>query len=179
MLDQYEQKRLEALHHTAMLDSESEQPFDYLVDLARYFFNVPIALVSLIDENRQWFKACVGLEGVTQTARDVSFCTHAIKHSDDVYVVLNAKKDPLFKHNPLVTAAPHIRFYAGAPITSEDGYKLGTLCLIDSKPRRKFSDDDKKHLKKMATLASLFIRQRSADPQISEIEECVLSLASA
>ena len=134
----HERQRLEELKKYAILDSEPEEAFDRVTRVAKKIFDVPIALVSLIDENRQWFKSNQGLD-VCETARDISFCTHAIKKNEP-FVVPNALEDPLFKDNPLVTSAPNIRFYAGIPLTSPQGYNLGTLCIIDTKPRFLTSD---------------------------------------
>jgi diguanylate cyclase (GGDEF)-like protein len=128
-----ESARMETLRALSILDTPAEERFDRLTRLAKRLFNVPIALVSLVDENRQWFKSCVGL-AVTETSRDASFCAHAILH-DDILMVPDTLKDPRFHDNPLVTGEPGIRFYAGCPLTVPDGSKLGTLCLIDTKPR--------------------------------------------
>lgn len=128
-----EAMRLRALHELKLLDTSPEERFDRLTRLAKRMFDVPIALISLVDEHRQWFKSRQGLDAC-ETGRDISFCGHAIL-GQDVLLVTDATKDPRFADNPLVTGAPHIRFYAGAPLHTVDGYRLGTLCLIDSKPR--------------------------------------------
>jgi GAF domain-containing protein len=132
------------------MDTPSHPSFDAVTEAARTAFDVPIALVSLVDETRQWFKSCIGLE-VRETARDISFCTHAIGQSD-VYVVPDAAADPMFADNPLVTGAPNIRFYAGAPLIDADGFALGTLCVIDVQPRR-FPARDRAHLTALARCA--------------------------
>jgi len=126
-------ERLCALHALKVLDTPPEERFDRLVRLAHTLFNVPIALVSLVDTDRQWFKSCIGLSA-TETGRDISFCGHAIL-SKDVFCVPNALKDPRFADNPLVTGPPDIRFYAGAPLTINGTYRIGTLCIIDREPR--------------------------------------------
>ena len=128
-----EEKRLAALRALNILDTPPEERFDRLTRLAQRTFGVPIAVISLLDEKRQWFKSCQGL-GATETPRDVSFCGHAILEGA-LMVVPDAAKDPRFFDNPLVTGAPKIRFYAGQPIEGPDGSRLGTLCLIDVVPR--------------------------------------------
>ncbi len=134
-----EAQRLEALQRSGLLDGPPEERFDRLTRLARRLFDVPIALVSLVDANRQWFKSCLGL-AVAETPRDVAFCAHAILQ-DGVLIIPNALDDPRFAENPLVTGAPEIRFYAGRPLKDADGFPLGTLCLIDQRPRDLDADD--------------------------------------
>lgn len=128
-----ESDRLAALRELLILDTPPEQRFDKIVHFAANEFDVPIALVSLIDSGRQWFKARHGLE-VCKTGRDISFCGHAI-HQAAHFIVEDAAADPRFADNPLVTGEPHIRFYAGAPLQLPNGYTVGTLCLIDRVPR--------------------------------------------
>lgn len=145
-----EEARLETLRSLNILDTSSEERFDRLTRMAKRMFDVPIALVSLVDENRQWFKSCIGLN-VKETPRDISFCGHAIL-GDRIFIIPDATKDERFADNPLVTNEPHIRFYAGCPLRFTDGSRLGTLCIIDKKPRN-LSDDDLEALKDLASTA--------------------------
>ncbi len=130
---QNEKKRLNVLWQYEVLDTVPEALFDDLTELAARICEAPIALISLVDENRQWFKARVGTT-VTETSRDISFCAHAIQQSE-LFIVPDATKDSRFAQNPLVTSDPKIRFYAGAPLITPDGYALGTLCILDKQPR--------------------------------------------
>ncbi|MDQ5929545.1 MAG: Response regulator, partial [Bacteroidota bacterium] len=134
MVPQNEKKRLEALKAYQILDTENEEQFDRLTKLASLICETPIALVSLIDEQRQWFKSAVGLD-VPFTAREISFCQHAIM-GDELFEVESTKNDQRFVNNPLVTGFPTIQFYAGFPLKDPVGFNLGTLCVIDTKPKK-------------------------------------------
>jgi CheY-like chemotaxis protein len=126
--------RLAALQAHGILDSGADADFDALVAQAARICGVPIALVSLVDEQRQWFKARVGL-AASQTPRELAFCAHAIADPGDLLVVQDARKDARFSGNPLVTGEPGVRFYAGAVLRDADHHALGTLCVIDREPR--------------------------------------------
>lgn len=129
-----ESARLAALRRYRILDTDPEEAFDDLTLLATQICGTPIAALTLIDEDRQWFKSKVGLT-TTETARNLSFCTHAIQTPHEIMIVPNALSDLRFTDNPFVKGDPRIRFYAGAPLLSDDGQALGTLCVIDSVPR--------------------------------------------
>lgn len=145
-----EHQRIRALDAYHLMDTPPERDFDRLAALASRLFNVPTVLVSLIDKDRQFFKARVGFN-LCETSRDVSFCAHAIMQ-DDVLVILDAIKDNRFASNPLVVGAPHIRFYAGKPLVAPGGERIGTVCLIDFRPRETFSFEDRKSLSDFAAL---------------------------
>ncbi|MDH3631051.1 MAG: sensor domain-containing diguanylate cyclase [Gammaproteobacteria bacterium] len=145
-----EKERLKTLRSTDILDTDPEERFDRLTRMAQRVFGVSIALVSLVDENRQWFKSKAGLDAC-ETGRDISFCGHAIL-GNDIFIIEDALEDERFADNPLVTGEPKIRFYAGAPLRYLDGNKLGTLCIIDQKPRT-MQEEDCTMLRDLAEMA--------------------------
>jgi GAF domain-containing protein len=153
-----EEARLEALRDLELLDTEPEAEFDELVRRAAEATGAPIAVITLVDEARQWFKARVNLE-LESTDRDLSFCAHAILAPDDITVVPDTRKDERFADNLLVTEDPTIRFYAGAPIFTPDGQPVGTLCVIDAVPRG-LSDEQAQALRDLAAEVSQQIERR-------------------
>jgi len=157
-----EKKRLKVLWQYEVLDTVPEEVFDDLTELAAKICEAPIALISLVDENRQWFKAKFGTT-ISETARDFSFCSYAITQSD-LFIVPDATRDERFAHNPLVTAEPKIRFYAGAPLITPDGHALGTLCVIDKVPRQ-LRLEQKQALRILAhhVVSQLELRRRSRE----------------
>jgi diguanylate cyclase (GGDEF)-like protein len=146
-----EEQRIKSLHALNILDSPAEERFDRLTRLAKQLFQVKASMVSLVDTDRQWFKSCSGIEGITETGRDISFCGHSVL-GDDIFLVSDTFNDKRFFDNPCVTGPPNIRFYAGCPISSLDGSKLGTLCIVDDKPRI-FNLDELTALKDLAAMA--------------------------
>ena len=160
-LAETERARLLALKSYDVLDTPAEEVFNELARLAASIVGVPVGLVSFVDGNRQWFKAKLGLD-VSETPRDVAFCAHAIGDVE-VFVVPDALKDERFADNPLVTGAPHIRFYAGAPLITPDGQALGTLCVIDYVPRELTAEQsDSLRILSRHVMTQLELRKRLA-----------------
>ncbi len=158
-----EAQRLAALSALGILDTEPERAFEDIVELTKAVLGVPIALVSLVDRDRQWFKAATGLSAC-ETPRSVSFCAHAI-HEADVFVVPDASFDPRFHDNPLVVGDPFIRFYAGFPLQLASGYRIGTLCAISPEPREEFDEAGRARLRLLGRLAldAIELRTRRAE----------------
>ena len=157
-----EAARLKALRELLVLDTPPEARYDRIVAFAAAEFDVPMALISLVDEDRQWFKASVGLD-VCETSRDVSFCGHAIL-TPNTMVVPDALDDIRFMDNPLVLGDPHIRFYAGAPIVTGDGLALGTVCVIDRETRT-LSDAQRASLQSLARLVMTLMEHEAQNRQ--------------
>ena len=157
-----EARRLKILWQYDLLDTVPEEIFDDLTELAARICEAPIALISLIDEKRQWFKSKVGVT-INETSRDISFCAYAITQ-ENLFIVPDATLDPRFAKNPLVTSDPKIRFYAGAPLITPDGHALGSLCVIDKVPRE-LREDQKQALRILArhVVSQLELRRRSRE----------------
>ena len=145
-----EAARVAALDRYAILDTEPEQTFDDLVVLAAHVCRTPIAMLSLVDDHRQWFKSRVGVE-IRETPRESSFCARAIQQRD-LFIVPDTQNDDVYRENPMVLGEPHIRFYAGAPLINEDGFALGTLCVIDKQPRE-LDEAQKEALRSLSRLS--------------------------
>jgi PAS domain S-box-containing protein len=161
-----ENYRIEALDNLAILDTDPDPHLDFITKIVKERFNVPIALISLVDKNRQWFKSHQGLSA-TETPRDISFCGHAILQSE-VFEVSNAIQDARFQDNPLVLGPPNIRFYAGYPLTIDGGFKIGTLCIIDTEPR-KLSKENKEELKSFAGLIQDHLNKKDRESHIEKL----------
>jgi len=153
--------RLEALRALGVLDSPLEAEFDALVKVASLVCEVPISLISLVDRDRQWFKANVGLNEINETPRDIAFCSHAIL-SEEIFEVPNAMADARFADNPLVTQSPGIRFYAGAPIRLSGGHIAGTLCVID-RVSRKLTTTQREILGQLSIVVAKALETRSSE----------------
>jgi signal transduction histidine kinase len=163
LLPPNEADRLRAVKRYDILDSEDEVIFDEITAVAADFFDAPVSLISLLDEDRQWFKSHHGTE-MSETPREMAICGHAILN-EDVLVVADATKDARTADNPLVTGDPSIRFYAGAPLVTTDGYRLGTLCVIDDKARTKATPHQIEVLKRLARLVTYELDLRLAHRQ--------------
>lgn len=162
-----EAERLHALRALAILDTSHEERFDRVTRMAKRMFGVEISLVSLVDEDRQWFKSAQGIDA-SETSRETSFCGHAI-NQDGLFIIPNAVEDVRFFDNPLVTEAPNIRFYAGYPLKLRQGINLGTLCLIDSKPKH-LNEEDKQLLNDLGAM----IEQEIRSIQLATLDELTL-----
>lgn len=163
-----EQRRLLALNQYSILDSEAEEVFDEIVALASFICDTPISTITLIDDHRQWFKSSMGLAD-SETPRDVAFCAHAILQ-DDIMIIKDATKDIRFQDNPLVTGTPDIRFYAGMPLISPEGFKLGTICVIDTKPRD-LSEKQNFALKVLSNQVMKLLELRRKNAELERIHE--------
>jgi two-component system NtrC family sensor kinase len=163
-----EARRLKVLWQYEVLDTVPEEVFDDLAELAGAICAAPIALISLVDETRQWFKARVGMTS-SETSRDVSFCAHAIMQPD-LFIVPDATKDARFRHNPLVVTDPKIRFYAGAPLITPDGHALGTLCVLD-KEARELTESQKKALRVLARLVVTQLELRRHSKELAKARD--------
>lgn len=155
-----EHARLAALRALEVLDTPAEQSFENIVHLATMLFNVPVALISLVDAERQWFKARRGIK-LQEMPRSVAFCAHAIMKTG-VCLIPDAREDARFADNPLVAHEDGFRFYAGAPLTTHEGYRIGSLCILDRSPRKNFGPEQQVCLEKLAALVMDQLQLRMA-----------------
>lgn len=162
-----EQQRLEVLNSFNVLDTLEEKEYDAITRIAADICNTPMALVSLVDKDRQWFKSHHGIDA-TETPRELAFCAHAINTPDSLLIVNDANKDERFFDNPLVTGGPAVQFYAGAPLNTKEGTSIGTLCVIDTKPRQKFTEKQQACLKDLAdqVIAQLELRKQNMQQKL-------------
>jgi signal transduction histidine kinase len=168
-----EASRLDALQRYRVLDTPPELAFDAIVRLAARICHTPISLISLIDETRQWFKARLGLD-LSATIRESSFCAYAIGHEE--LIVPDALQDERFRDNPLVIGEPYIRFYAGIPLISADGYALGALCVIDREPREGLTPHERQSLELLAREATLQLELRRTALELADTKQEVESI---
>jgi GAF domain-containing protein len=168
-----EEARLAALEDYRILDTATEQAYDDITALAAQICGVPIAMISLVDESRQWFKSKLGLNE-QETPRDVAFCAHAILQSEPL-IVRDALKDTRFADSALVTRSPRIRFYAGFPLASPEGFALGTLCAIDRKPRR-LTDSQRHAMQALSRQVMALLEARRVSARLAEALEKVKAL---
>jgi len=161
----HEEKRLKVLWQYEILDTVPEEIFDDLTDLAARICSAPMAKISLVDEDRQWFKSRIGISH-PETARDIAFCAHAILQKD-LFIIPDATRDARFAHSPLVTAEPKIRFYAGAPLVTPDGYALGALCVMDKVPRQ-LTEDQQQALLLLARLVMTQLELRRHSKELAK-----------
>ncbi len=169
-----ETRRLEVLQSYRLLDTAPEPAYDDIVNMASLMCGTPIALVSLITEDRQWFKARVGLDRL-ETPRDQAFCAHAIRNPSAIMEVQDASKDPRFMHNPLVVGEPGIRFYAGAPLLTPSGAALGTVCVIDRVPRQ-LTPSMAQGLQALARQVGELLALRRANADLETLNQSVMEM---
>ncbi|MCJ2032756.1 putative bifunctional diguanylate cyclase/phosphodiesterase [Methylobacterium sp. J-068] len=168
-----EPQRLAALKSYTVIDTPSEAEFDHIVKLAADLFHVPIALVSFVGEDRQFFKAKLGL-AACETAREASFCTYTLM-GREVLVIADAQADQRFRNNPMVTGSPFIRFYAGAPITNADGYRIGSVCVIDTQPRSLLNEHERRLLQSLAKIVMDHLERR----RLNILKQAAMKMAAA
>jgi GAF domain-containing protein len=164
-----ENERLAALREYHILDSGAEKEFDEITMLASEICQTPISLVTMIDEGRQWFKAGFNLP-VSEISRDIAFCSHAINHPLEPFVISDLRKDKRFSDHPFVTGEPHVVFYTGIPLTNPDGYALGTLCVLDTK-KKKLSKNQLRSLQILAKQVIQLLELRKANMRLKTLKE--------
>ncbi|MBE7174621.1 MAG: PAS domain-containing protein, partial [Williamsia sp.] len=177
VFDEKEEHRLAALDSYQVLDTLSEKDFDDLTQLASLICDTPIALITLVDRNRQWFKSRKGLT-ISETERAHSFCAHAIDKPDEIMIVEDVHEDSRFKDNPLVTGEPFISFYAGVPLVTDDGFALGSLCFIDN-TKRKLTEEQEDALKTISRQVMDKFNLRRSKRKLEELSQTLQSIETA
>lgn len=170
-----EQDRLQNLYSYELLDTLPEGDYDDITRLASFICGTPVSLVSLVDKDRQWFKSVHGASGILQTPREQAFCAHAILKPDEIMVVPDMEDDERFTDNPLVTGDYHIRFYVGVPLVSEEGFPIGSLCVLDNKPNQ-LTDMQTEALKTLATQAMRLIQLNKKTRQLTHNRQVMLAV---
>jgi CheY-like chemotaxis protein len=168
-------KRMLALQEYEILDTLPEQTYDDIVKIASEICQTPIAIITLLDVNRQWFKSCYGLMGGSETPIEHSFCSHAVAEPDKVMIVPDATTDERFKNNPYVTGEPHVVFYAGVPLVNPQGIALGSLCVVDTKP----ANLNQTQIQSLKALASQVVCQFELRKKVSELKEAEIRVKAA
>ncbi|SNR14873.1 sensor histidine kinase [Tenacibaculum jejuense] len=170
-----EKERVEALKSYNILDTLPEEDYDNITKIAAEICKAPIALVSLVDPERQWFKSTYGLDA-KETPRDYAFCAHSILQPDELFIVPDATKDHRFSDNPLTIDDPHVVFYAGAPLTTKDGHALGTLCVIDNEPRTSLSEGQKESLRALSQQVMSLLELRKKNLKLQQANQEITRL---
>jgi CheY-like chemotaxis protein len=168
-------KRIQALREYEILDTLSEQTYDDIVKIASEICQTPIAIITLLDINRQWFKSCYGLTGGSETPIEHSFCSHAVAEPDKVMIIQDATTDERFKNNPYVTGEPHVVFYAGVPLVTPHGIALGSLCVIDTKP----ANLNETQIHSLKALANQVVCQFELRKKVNELKEAEIRVKAA
>jgi len=169
-----ETERLAALQRYKVLDTPPEVAFDRITNLAARLFKLSIALISLIDESRAWFKSCVGF-GASEVPRDDALCSFAVL-TDEPLIIPDTRLDDRFTCNPFVQSEPGVRFYAGAPLLTQDGFNLGTLCLLDTKPHDALTDEQKATLVNLAAMVVDELELRLAARRMAQVDATLLEV---